>query len=176
MEIRLRSTGEVMYESEFRTRFAQNLPPRPVTQEWLDSYISDPAGDIVFEGPQATGGTVYQYSQRAGVEQLDGKWYTKYILGPVFTDRAAEGDQPAQTAAEQETAYKARKDAEQAASVRAQRTQLLKDCDWTQIADSTADKTAWATYRQALRDITGQAGFPWTITWPNDPNWVAPTV
>ena len=176
MEIRLRSTGEVMYEGEFRTRFAQNLPPRPVTQEWLDSYISDPAGDIVFEGPQATGGTVYQYSQRAGVEQLDGKWYTKYILGPVFTDRAAEGDQPAQTAAEQETAYKARKDAEQAASVRAQRTQMLKDSDWTQIADSTADKTAWATYRQALRDITDQAGFPWTITWPNDPNWVAPTV
>ena len=169
MEIRLRSTGEVMYEGEFRTRFAQNLPPRPVTQEWLDSYISDPAGDIVFEGPQATGGTVYQYSQRSGVEQLDGKWYTKYILGPVFTDRAAEGDQPAQTAAEQETAYKAMKDAEQAKSVRTQRTQLLKDSDWTQIADSTADKTAWATYRQALRDITSQAGFPWTITWPESP-------
>ena len=169
MEIRLRSTGEVMYEGEFRTRFAQNLPPRPVTQEWLDSYVSDPAGDIVFEGPQASGGTVYQYSQRAGVEQIEGKWYTKYILGPVFTDRPASELQPAQTAAEQETAYKAMKDAEQAANVRTSRTQMLKDCDWTQIADSTADKTAWATYRQALRDITGQAGFPWTITWPDAP-------
>ena len=169
MEIRLRSTGEVMYESEFRTRFAQNLPSNPLTQEWLNSYISDPAGDIVFEGPQATGGTVYQYSQRSGVEQLDGKWYTKHILGPVFTDRAASEGQPAQTAAEQEAAYKAMKDAEQAKSVRATRTQLLKDCDWTQIADSTADKTAWATYRQQLRDITGQAGFPWTITWPDAP-------
>jgi hypothetical protein len=87
----------------------------------------------------------------------------------VFTDRAAEGDQPAQTAAEQETAYKARKDAEQAKSVRASRTEKLKDSDWTQIADSTADKAAWATYRQALRDITGQAGFPWTVTWPDAP-------
>ena len=162
MEIRLRSTGEVMYEGEFRTRFAQNLPPRPVTQEWLNSYISDPAGDIVFEGPQATGGTVYQYSQRAGVEQIDGKWYTKYILGPVFVDGET-------TAAEQETAYKAMKDAEQAKSVRTSRTEKLKDCDWTQIADSTADKTAWATYRQALRDITAQSGFPWTITWPDAP-------
>jgi hypothetical protein len=169
MEIRLRSTGEVMYEGEFRTRFAQNLPATPLTQEWLNTYISDPAGDIVFEGPQATGGTVYQYSQRAGVEQLEGKWYTKYILGPVFTDRAAEGDQPAQTAAEQETAYKAMKDAEQAKAVRQSRTEKLKDSDWTQIADSTADKTAWATYRQALRDITSQAGFPWTITWPDAP-------
>ena len=167
MEIRLRSTGEVMYESEFRTRFAQNLPPRPVTQEWLNTYISDPAGDIVFEGPQATGGTVYQYSQRSGVEQLDGKWYTKYILGPVFT-----GD----TAAADEAEYKAMKDAEQAANVRKSRTEKLNDCDWTQIADSTADKTAWATYRQALRDITSASGFPWTMTWPNDPNWVAPAV
>ena len=94
----------------------------------------------------------------------------------MFTDRAAQGDEPAQTAAEQETAYKAMKDAEQAASVRTQRTQKLSDSDWTQIADSTADKTAWATYRQQLRDITDQAGFPWTITWPNDPNWVEPSV
>jgi len=169
MEIRLRSTGEVMYEGEFRTRFAQNLPPRPLTQEWLDTYTSDPAGDIVFEGPQATGGTVYQYSQRAGVEQVDGKWYTKYILGPVFTDTPATETQPAKTAAENEAEYKARKDAEQATSVRNQRTQMLKDSDWTQIADSTADKAAWATYRQALRDITGQAGFPWTVTWPDAP-------
>ena len=169
MEIRLRSTGEVMYEGEFRTRFAANLPSTPLTQAWLDSYTTDPAGDIVFEGPQATGGTVYQYSQRAGVEQLEGKWYTKYILGPVFTDRAAEGDQPAQTAAEQETAYKAMKDAEQAKAVRQTRTEKLKDSDWTQIADSTADKAAWATYRQALRDITAQSGFPWTVTWPDAP-------
>lgn len=162
MEIRLRSTGEVMYEGEFRTRFAQNLPPRPLTQEWLDTYVSDPAGDIVFEGPQATGGTVYQFSMRSGVEQLDGKWYTKYILGPVFTDGET-------TAAEQEVAYKAMKDAEQAANVRNTRNEKLKDCDWTQIADSTADKPKWATYRQALRDITAQAGFPWTITWPDAP-------
>jgi len=169
MEIRLRSTGEVMYEGEFRTRFAQNLPATPLTQEWLNTYISDPAGDIVFEGPQATGGTVYQYSQRAGVEQLDGKWYTKYILGPVFTDTPATEDQPAKTAAENEAAYKAMKDAEQAKAVRQTRTEKLKDSDWTQIADSTADKAAWATYRQALRDITSQAGFPWTITWPDAP-------
>jgi hypothetical protein len=170
MEIRLRSTGEVMYEGEFRTRFAQNLPSNPLTQEWLNTYVSDPAGDIVFEGPQATGGTVYQYSQRAGVEQLDGKWYTKYILGPVFTDTPATDTTPAKTAAENEAAYKAMKDAEQAKSVRNSRTDKLKDSDWTQITDATADKVVWASYRTALRNITTQAGFPWTIEWP-----VAPT-
>jgi hypothetical protein len=82
---------------------------------------------------------------RSGVQEIEGKWYTNYILGPVFTDRAATEDQPAMTAAEQETAYKAMKDAEQATSVRNSRTEKLKDSDWTQIADSTADKAAWAT-------------------------------
>ena len=167
MQIRIRATGQVLLQHEWEKWVAQTYAKSlsGISEEAVNRFESD----IVLEGPQATGGTVYQYSQQDGVEQLDGKWYTKYILGPVFTDRAAEGDQPAQTAAEQETAYKAMKDAEQAKSVRAPRTEKLEDCDWTQIADSTADKTAWATYRQALRDITGQAGFPWTITWPETP-------
>ena len=168
MEIRLRSTGEVMYESEFRTRFAQNLPPRPLTQDWLNTYVSDPAGDIVFEGPQASGGTVYQYSQRAGVEQLDGKWYTKYILGPVFTDRPATETEAAQTAAEQEAAYKAMKDAEQAKSVRTSRNIKLSETDWRYRRDQTTTPE-WDAYCQALRDVPAQAGFPWTIDWPEQP-------
>jgi len=65
-------------------------------------------------------------------------------------------------------------DAEQAQArlpneIRQQRNQLLKNCDWTQIPDCTVDKQAWATYRQALRDITEQAGFPTNITWPTAP-------
>ena len=57
----------------------------------------------------------------------------------------------------------------QAAQVRAARNEKLAASDWTQLADSTADKAAWATYRQALRDITAQAGFPWTVDWPVQP-------
>ena len=49
---------------------------------------------------------------------------------------------------------------EQATNVRLMRNAKLADSDWTQIADCTADKAAWATYRQALRDISLQAGFP----------------
>ena len=166
MQIRT-NDGQVMYEAEFRTHIKANGGP---TWDATTSEVLQALGAaVIFEGPQATGGTVYQYSQASGVEQVDGKWYTKHILGPVFTDRAAEGDQPAMTAAEQETAYKAMKDAEQAANVRRTRTEKLKDSDWTQIADSTADKAAWAVYRQALRDVTQQSGFPWTIDWPTIP-------
>jgi hypothetical protein len=133
-----------------------------MTADIYDRFDSD----AVFEGPQATGGTVYQYSQRDGVEQQsDGKWYTKYILGPVFTDGET-------TAAEQEAAYKAQKDTEQAKSVRASRDTLLAECDWVAIKafeTGTPVSAQWATYRQALRDVPAQAGFPWTITYPVKP-------
>ena len=165
MQIRIKETGAVMYEGEFRQlHFGLGLP-KVLTEEVINEW----GGDIVFEGPQASGGTVYQYSMRQGVEQIEGKWYTKYVLGPIFTDTPATEDTPAKTATENEATYKAMKDSEQAANVRRQRTEKLKDSDWTQIADSTADKTAWATYRQALRDITSASGFPWTMTWPETP-------
>ena len=159
MQIRT-NDGQVMYESEFRAYTKANGGPswETTTTEVLEAL----GADVVFEGPQATGGTVYQTSVYGGIEQIEGKWYTKYVLGPVFTNGET-------TAAEQEAAYKAAKDAEQAKSIRNTRTEKLKDCDWTQIADSTADKEAWATYRQALRDITAQAGFPWKVTWPDAP-------
>ncbi len=166
MQIRIRQTGAVMYEAEFRAYQQANGGPTwgQTTEEILDSL----GADVVFEGPQATGGTVYQFSMPDGVEQIvdaqgAGKWYTKHILGPVFTDTEDA------TAAEVEAAYKAMKDAQQAKAVRQQRGEKLKDSDWTQVIDAPVDQAAWATYRQALRDITSQEGFPWTITWPEQP-------
>lgn len=165
MEIRVRNTGAVMFEDEFRKLHTGLGLPQILTEEVLNEW----GADIVLEGPQATGGTVYQFSMRSGVQEIEGKWYTNYVLGPIFTDREATETEPAKTAAEQEAEYIAMKDAEQATNVRRTRTEKLKDSDWTQIADSTADKQAWATYRQALRDISAQSGFPWTITWPDAP-------
>ena len=49
--------------------------------------------------------------------------------------------------------------------VRVERNRLLTDSDWTQLPDAPTDKTAWATYRQALRDITNQDD-PFNVTWP----------
>ena len=65
--------------------------------------------------------------------------------------------------------WNAGEDTRKAAEVRAERNTKLAATDWTQITDATADKTAWAIYRQALRDVTTQAGFPQTITWPDAP-------
>jgi hypothetical protein len=52
--------------------------------------------------------------------------------------------------------------------VRKQRNDKLAACDWTQLSDAPVDATAWATYRQALRDITIQAD-PFNIVWPTAP-------
>lgn len=57
----------------------------------------------------------------------------------------------------------------QAAQVRAERTRLLQESDWTQVADAPVDKIAWAAYRQALRDVTAQPAFPTAVNWPTKP-------
>jgi len=164
MQIRIRQSGQVMYEAEFRAYTKANGGPSwdTTTTEVLTAL----GADVVFEGAQATGGTVYQYSQANGVEQVDGKWYTKYILGPVFIDQVVDG--VTTTAAEQEVAYKASKDAEQAKSVRATRDTKLAETDWRFRSDMTPSQE-WKDYCQALRDVPNQAGFPWTIEWPVAP-------
>ena len=158
MEIRIRESGQVMFESEFRAHAHDNGGHAwdQTTTEILDQL----GADVVFEGPQATGGTVYQYSMRQGVELIGDNWHTKYVLGPIFTGETAAAD---------EAAYKAIKDAEHAVNVRQGRNTKLKECDWTQLSDSPVNKESWATYRQSLRDMPLQEGFPWTITWPTQP-------
>lgn len=53
--------------------------------------------------------------------------------------------------------------------IRSRRNFLLTQSDWTQVADAPVDQSLWATYRQSLRDIPQQAGFPHDIVWPVKP-------
>lgn len=53
--------------------------------------------------------------------------------------------------------------------VRTDRNLLLEQSDWTQLPDAGVDQFAWAEYRQALRDIPQQAGFPSEVDWPAKP-------
>jgi hypothetical protein len=52
---------------------------------------------------------------------------------------------------------------------RAHRNDLLRYTDWTQLGDAQVDKQKWAEYRQSLRDIPVQSGFPGSIEWPEMP-------
>lgn len=54
--------------------------------------------------------------------------------------------------------------------VLAERNKLLQNSDWTQLTDvPLSNKSQWTTYRQALRDITIQSGYPFNVIWPTKP-------
>lgn len=146
MEIRLRDTGQVITESEFRSLHPNISLPSQLVAELLDSLGADP----VFNGPQAQP-TRYQVAYRDGVEEINGKWFTKFSVADMDADTIAAVD------------------SKHAELIRADRDIRLANSDWTQVADAPVDKAAWATYRQALRDVPLQSGFPWDVTWPSTP-------
>ena len=82
---------------------------------------------------------------------IDDKWEMAWAVTPATPEQITE-----RTAAKE-------------VEVRQQRNQLLADCDWTQLPDAPVSRAAWATYRQQLRDVTGQSGFPWEVVWPEQP-------
>lgn len=56
-----------------------------------------------------------------------------------------------------------------AAAVRAERDKLIAATDWTVLGDAKTVKADWKAYRQALRDVPEQAGFPYAVKWPTPP-------
>lgn len=145
MELRIRDTGQVMTESEFRSLHPNTSFPPQLTVELLDSFGADP----VLNGPQAQP-TRYQVAFRDGVEEINGQWFTKFSVADMDADAIAALD------------------ASQAASIRADRNRRLSETDWRFRSDMTPSQ-AWIDYCQALRDVPSQAGFPWDVTWPVEP-------
>ena len=84
-------------------------------------------------------------------ELIDGTWTRTWVVTDATPEQITERTEA------------------QASSVRADRNRRLADCDWTQLPDAPVDHTIWAAYRQDLRDVTSQPGFPWEIIWPVAP-------
>lgn len=116
--------------------------PRQPSDEALAAFGLHPVQPTLAPAPQA-----HQVAEQSAPALQNGQWTQTWIV----RDRTAD-----------ETAV-------QASAVREQRTQRLTESDWTQLADAPVDSAAWAAYRQALRDIPDQPGFPWTVDWPVKP-------
>ena len=69
----------------------------------------------------------------------------------------------------QQAEWAAGADDRAAAEIRTERDIKLTESDWTQVTDAPVDQAAWATYRQELRDVPAQTGFPNEVTWPVAP-------
>jgi hypothetical protein len=173
MEIRNRSTGVVTTISQFKASYPNTSFPKQITTDILDKY----GYDVVLNGSAAEVTDPYGVSVRDGVEEIDGQWFTRFVVGPVFTDTTDE-DGNVTTAAENEAAYRAGIDAKTAEGVRNERNNRLAATDWrvTYEAEKAAVDglgmqlpTVWSDYRQALRDVPSQAGFPHEVTWPTEP-------
>ena len=119
-------------------------------------------------------GYVYPFASLS-TEQLDAAGYNEAVpltREPYTTHETewAKGDdliyrEEIVTAVVDEAA----RDEATAAAIRAERDRLLRASDWTQVADAPVDQEAWALYRQALRDLPDQIGFPGAVEWPVEP-------
>ena len=163
MEFRVRSSGELKSQGEIR-----KLNPNVSLPKVWDSNVYDTLGiDPVFETPKPDTTGDYKVVVRDGAEQdANNNWVQAWVERDMFSD--TEEDGVTTTKAEHEAAYQARLDTEAAERVRSERDQKLKDTDWMGMSDVTMS-TEWSTYRQALRDVPSQAGFPHTIIWPAEP-------
>ncbi len=147
---RVKSTGEIKSQGEVRSMYPNTSFP----SQWTPALVEELGLDPVFESPTPTT-TRYQTAYKDGVEQdSQGRWLWKWSIS------------------EMDDETKAAKDAEAAKAVRATRDGKLAECDWVVIKNLELNQNipgVWEVYRQGLRDLPAQAGFPHDITWPEKP-------
>jgi len=171
-EYRNRTTGAVNTQGEIRRSMPNTSLPRVWTAAICDDLNIDPV--LAAPAPAPTG--EFKVVSRDGVVQdANGNWvyaYTERDMFSNYTYTNDVGEEITVTKAEQEAAYTASKVEEKATAIRTERDKLLAESDWMVIKAAetgVALAAEWATYRQALRDITSQATFPNEVTWPVKP-------
>lgn len=148
MLIRVRGTGVVMEEPDFRNMLLANDGPSydvftPEVGELLG------ADQVYLRPPPHT--SYGQVAYLDGYEEIEGLWYQKYSIAgindPVVADVVSiEWN-----------------------NLRAERSRRLAACDWTQLTDAPVDATVWAAYRQELRDLPANTTDPFYPPWPKEP-------
>jgi len=139
-------TGVVV---EWRGGICKLRPNVSIPKVLTDLVIADLGFDILIEA-----------NPTVGIDQKLVKSWTPELIANVWTLNHQAVDMTADEIAERA--------AVEEANVREQRNTKLAECDWTACSDVTMPE-AMTTYRQALRDITTQDGFPWEVTWPTQP-------
>ena len=149
MELRNRETGAVLTEKEFRKELCCVSLPKKLTDETVDPF----GYDIVRAASPAAVTTYSPYSRivRDGVVEIEGEWYENYeVITITDPDEIAAIDKSAGD------------------QVRYERDRRLQETDWTQLNDVVAPE-GYTEYRQELRDVTDQEGFPHAVVWPEKP-------
>lgn len=162
-EYRHKETGEVKTQGEWRQHYKNVSLPRVWAQETLESLNLD----AVFETPKPDAGK-YEIAVRNGVvkDEKD-NWVQSWAVVNMFSTYIDE-EGAVHTKDEQEAVYQAGLDGAASESVRAERNRKLAETDWMALSDVVMSPEMTA-YRQALRDVSDQVGFPHNIVWPTKP-------
>ena len=170
-EYRIRSTGEIKSQGAIRKSMPNTSLPRVWTAAICDSLGIDP----VLEAPQPAHDELETVVRNGVTQDAKGNWVQAWEIKSMFSDYTYTndaGEEVTVTKAEQEAEYTARIAEEKATAIRTERDKLLAETDWMVIKAAetgVALAAEWATYRQALRDVTAQTTFPNEVTWPNKP-------
>ena len=163
-EYRNRSSGEVKTVSELKAENKNMSFPKVWNESTLDALNVDP----VLASPKPEPSGDYKVVVRDGVEQdANDNWVYAWTERDMFTEYTDEnGD--VQTVDSQKTAYDAAVTARLASLARSERNRLLSETDHYGLSDVTMSD-AMTAYRQALRDVPQQEGFPQEVIWPEKP-------
>ena len=167
MEYRIQSTGELKTQGEVRRMHSNTSLPKVWDANVCTALGIDPV--LAAPKPEVTGYT--QAIRNGATQDANSNWVQAWSVVDMFADTTDE-DGVTTTKAEYEAVYQADLDAKAAESVRTQRDAKIAESDWMVIKSAEtgiALETEWATYRQALRDITAQEEFPATVNWPVEP-------
>jgi len=163
MEYRIRESGEIKSQGEIRAMHKNTSFPKVWGENVREAIGIDP----VIVSPQPTPSGDYKRVVRNGAVEDGGNWVQAWVERDMFSDYTDDED-VTHTKAEQETAYQAKLDTTAAEGVRRDRDSRLAVTDFHALSDTVMSE-AMTTYRQALRDVPAQAGFPNSITWPESP-------
>ena len=163
MEIRNRESGAVTTVSQFKASYPNTSFPKVITNDILDSYGYDP----VLNGAAATVTAPYGVIPVMALKRLTVSGLPALLLvrsSPIL--KAVKLLLSRRLHIVQELMQKWLRASAQNA------IKSLQIRDWTQLADSSANATAWGTYRQALRDLPTTSGDDWphNVTWPTEPS------
>lgn len=163
-EYRIRSTGEVKSQGQIRS-----MHPNVSLPKVWNTNVNETLGiDPVLASPKPEPSGDYKTVVRNGVEQdANGNWVYTWTENDMFQEYT-DDEGTVVTIQAQIDAKVAADNAALASTERATRDELLKATDHFALSDVTMS-SEMATYRQALRDVPQQSGFPNTITWPTKP-------
>ena len=163
-QYRIRSTGEVKTQGQIRKMHKNVSLPKVWGVNVHQSLGIDPVTPTAQPEPSGD----YKVVVRNGVEQdANGNWVWAWTEQDMFQEYT-DDEGTVVTVQDQIDAKIAADNAALASTERATRDDLLKATDHYGLSDVTMSE-AMTTYRQALRDVPQQEGFPQTITWPTKP-------